>query len=65
MLSPELGRLSFRIALFVTLASAGLLLFQPPGSAEFVLMTTSLAIGMVFLLIVITLIRWSIRRERL
>ena len=64
MLSPELGRLGFRIAMFVTLASGALLLAQAPGSAEFVLMATALAIGLIFLLIMIALLRWSIRRER-
>jgi hypothetical protein len=64
MLHPQLGRLGFRLAMFVTLVSGGLLLAQAPGSAEFVLMTTALAIGLVFLLITIILIRWSIRRER-
>ncbi|MBV9789853.1 MAG: hypothetical protein JOZ51_16825 [Chloroflexi bacterium] len=63
MLSPELGRLGFRIAIFVTLASGALLPAQRPGSAEFVLMATALAIGLVFLLIMIALIRWSLRRE--
>lgn len=64
MLNPELGRLGFRIAMGVTLASGTLLLTQAPGSAEFVLMTTALAIGLVFLLIMIALVRWSIRREQ-
>jgi hypothetical protein len=57
MLSPELGRLGFRIALMMTLASAGLLLAQTPGSAEFVLMMTTLVIGVVFLLLIIVLVR--------
>lgn len=64
MLHPELGRLGFRIAIFVTLVSGALLPTQTPGSAEFVLMATALAIGVVFLLIMIALIRWSIRREQ-
>ena len=64
MLNPELGRLGFRIAMFVTLASGALLLAQTPGSAEFVLMMTALAFGLVFLLIMIALVHWSIRRER-
>lgn len=64
MLHPEPGRLGFRIAIFVTLASGALLVVQTPGSAEFVLMATALAIGVVFLLIMIALIRWSIRREQ-
>ncbi|HEY0736875.1 MAG TPA: hypothetical protein VGD69_18290 [Herpetosiphonaceae bacterium] len=63
MLHPELGRLGFRIAMFVTLVSGALLPAQTPGSAEFVLMATALAIGVVFLLLMIALIRWSIRRE--
>lgn len=64
MLHPDLGRLGFRIAMFVTLTSGGLLLVQTPGSAEFVLMAAALATGLVFLLIMIALIRWSIRREQ-
>lgn len=64
MLNPELGRLGFRIAMFVTLASGAFLLAQAPASAEFVLMATTLAIGLVFLLIMTALVRWSIRREQ-
>lgn len=64
MLNPEPGRLGFRITIFVTLASGVLLPTQTPGSAEFVLMATALAIGLMFLLIMIALIRWSIRRDR-
>ncbi|HEX6288711.1 MAG TPA: hypothetical protein VFZ66_05945 [Herpetosiphonaceae bacterium] len=61
MLSPELGRSGVRIATLLTLASAGLLLAQTPGSAEFVLMATTLAIGVVSLLLIVVLIRWSSR----
>ncbi|HEY0606183.1 MAG TPA: hypothetical protein VGD58_24895 [Herpetosiphonaceae bacterium] len=64
MLHPALGRLGFRIAIFVTLGSGALLPAQTPGSAEFVLMATALAIGAVFLLLMIALIRWSLRGER-
>ncbi len=64
MLRSEPGRLGFRIALLMTLASAGLLIVQPPGSAEFVLMATTLAIGIVFLLLIIVLVRWSKRSEQ-
>jgi hypothetical protein len=59
MLHPELGRLGFRIALVMTLASAGLLFDQRPGSAEFVLVATTLTIGSAFLLLIGILIRWS------
>jgi hypothetical protein len=61
MFSSELGRHSFRIALLLTLASAGLLLAQRPGSAEWVLMATTLAIGIVFVLLIVVLVRWSSR----
>jgi preprotein translocase subunit SecG len=64
MLNPELGRHGFRIAICMTLASAGLLLFQPPGSAEFILMVTTLVISVVFLLQIIVLVAWSTRHEK-
>ena len=64
MLSSELGRAGFRLALGMTLASAGLLRFQPPGSAEFVLTVATLTIGVVFLLLIIVLVRWSRRSEQ-
>lgn len=61
MLSPELGQAAFRIALFITLVSAGLLFFQRPGTAEFVITVASLVVGLVFLVIVIVLVKWSNR----
>jgi pilus assembly protein TadC len=64
MFSPELGRHGFRIAMSMTLASTGLLFFQAPGSAERVLMVATLAIGVVFLLLIIVLVRWSNRYAR-
>lgn len=61
MLSPELGRVAFQIAFFVTLVSGGLLFFLTPGSAEFVITVASLVVGLVFVLLVAVLVRWSNR----
>lgn len=61
MLGPELGRVAFQIAFFITLASAGLLFFLTPGSAEFVITVASLVVGLIFLLVVAVLVRWSNR----
>lgn len=61
-MTPEMGRAFFRIAVFVTLVSLALLPFLRPGTAEFVVNVLSLAVGLVSILIVVVLARWSARR---
>ncbi len=56
-MNAEAGRAWFRIALFITLLSAGLALATKPGTAEFVMSVASLAVGLLFTGIVITLVR--------
>jgi len=51
-MNPELGLAWFRIALFITLVSAGLILVEPRDSAEFIISVTSFIIGLVFIAIV-------------
>lgn len=48
-MNPEAGQHWFRVAMFITLVSAGLLLIQQPGTAEFVITVTTLVIGLVFI----------------
>ncbi|HHE71031.1 MAG TPA: hypothetical protein ENL34_01945 [Chloroflexi bacterium] len=61
MITPELGRAGFRIAFFMILVSCGLLLLTQPGSAEFVVSSVALGIGLVFALAIVVLVRRSVR----
>lgn len=45
------------MALFLVLGSAGVLLIQTPGTAEFVVSVMSLVVGLVFLGVVMFVIR--------
>ena len=56
-MNPELGQAWFRIALFITLVSAVLLIFVQPGTAEFVMTVASLVVGLVFVGIVIFMVK--------
>ncbi len=60
-MSPELGQAWFRIAFFITAVSGVLILFQVPGSAEFVISVTSFVIGLIFIAIVAIVVRRSQR----
>ena len=60
-MSPELGQAWFRIAFFITAVSGVLILFQAPGSAEFVISVTSFVIGLIFIAIVAVVVRRSQR----
>ncbi len=61
MINPELGQAWFRIAVFITGVSAVLILFQTPGTAEFVISVTSFVVGMVFIAVVAFVVRRSNR----
>lgn len=56
-MSPEAGKAALSIALFIVIGSAGLLLIQPPGTAEFVVTAMSLAIGLIFTGVVVLVVR--------
>lgn len=60
-MNPELGQGWFRIAVFIALTSAVLILFQQPGTAEFVITVTSLVIGLIFIAVVVIAVKWSDR----
>ncbi len=65
MLGPKLGRLVFRVAFYITFTSAGLMLFWRPRatvplSAEFVVASVTLVVGLAFLLIIAFMVRRSV-----
>lgn len=61
MLSPQIGKVAFRIAFFMAFVSAGLIFFVKPGSAEFVATAITLAIGIVFCVLIIVVVRHQSR----
>lgn len=61
MLNPESGRAWFQVAIFFTIIPLILLVFERPGTAEFVITVTTLLIGLIFLGVVILFIRRSNR----
>jgi len=61
-MDPQILGAGFRIAVFVTTTAVLLLIFEPPGSAEFVVSVLALAIGLTFVALVAVLIRYSTPR---
>ena len=57
MINPRLGQAAFRIAFYITLASAVLMFVLEPGSAEFVVAGITLSIGLVFIVLITLLVR--------
>jgi hypothetical protein len=57
MLSPELGRVAFRWAIFIVLVAGGLLATLRPGTPEFAITVLTLLIGVLFLGVIIVWIR--------
>jgi hypothetical protein len=57
MLSPELGRVAFRWAIFIVLVAGGLLLTLSPGTPEFAVTVLTLLIGVVFVGAIVVCIR--------
>lgn len=52
-----MGRAVFRIAFFITLVSAVLMLCLKRGSAEFVVAGVTLAVGLVFIVLIAVVVR--------
>lgn len=59
MLPPEVGKSGLQIAAFLIVTAGALLLVLRPGTAEFVITATTLAIAILFLIALIVLIRRS------
>jgi riboflavin transporter FmnP len=56
-MNPELGQAWFRVALFITLVSAALLIFVQPGTAEFVITVMTFITGLVFVGVVVFMVK--------
>lgn len=56
-MNPEAGQAWFRIAMLITLVSAGLLFLIEPGTAEFIVTVTTLVIGLLFIGVIAVLVR--------
>jgi hypothetical protein len=57
MISPHVGNVIFRIAFYITMVSAVLLLFTKKNSAEFVVATITLILGVVSSVLLIVIVR--------
>jgi NADH:ubiquinone oxidoreductase subunit H len=57
MTNPQVSRMFFRIAFYITLVSAVLLLALKPGSAEFVVAGITLFIGLVSIAVIALIVR--------
>ena len=60
-MSPQAGKAWFQIAVFITIVSAGLLFFQRPGTAEFVISVSTLTIGLFFIALLVVMIKFRSR----
>lgn len=60
-MSPEAGKAALSIAMFIVVGSGGLLLIQPPGSAEFVVTVMSLVVGLIFAAVAALVIRRGLK----
>ncbi|HHY99113.1 MAG TPA: hypothetical protein GX509_10290 [Firmicutes bacterium] len=58
-MSPEMGRLAFRIAFYVTFVSLLLLPFQRRSTPEFGVTLLTVIIGALFLTVVVIMVRRS------
>jgi hypothetical protein len=59
--NPQAGKAWFQIAVFITIVSAGLLFFQRPGTAEFVISVTTLVLGLLFIALLVIMIKFGSR----
>ena len=58
-MNAESGKVWFQVAMFITLSAAGLLYFQKPGTAEYVITVATLAMGVGFMALVVVIARRS------
>ena len=61
MISPQIGRVWFQVAVFIIVASGGLALVTQAGTAEHVISVLSLIVGILFVVVLAILIRRSQR----
>ena len=60
-MNPEAGQAWFRVATFITLVAAVLLLYAAPGTAEFVITVASLVMGLLFMALIVLLVKFGSR----
>ena len=58
MLSPEIGKAGFRLAILIVLMAAGLLITLRPGTPEFAITALTLIIGLGFIGVIVAFVRW-------
>ncbi len=58
---PEAGRGAFRLALFISITAAALLVASPRGTAEFVVSALALVVGLLLLALVALVVRRTSR----
>jgi hypothetical protein len=58
VLSPEIGKAAFRLAILIVLLALGLLVTLRPGTPEFAVTELTLLIGVVFVVVVVAVVRW-------
>ena len=58
-MDPQVLRAGFRIAMFVTATAVLLVLVEPRDSAEFVVSTMALGVGLIFVILVSVLVWYS------
>lgn len=63
-MDPTLGRASFHIGFYIAFVAGVMLFFLEKGTAEYVITQFTLAIGLIFLLIVALLVRWGKSKEQ-
>ncbi|MEO6063227.1 MAG: hypothetical protein ABIQ99_14930 [Thermoflexales bacterium] len=61
MISPEIGRVWFQVAVFIIVASGALAIVTQDGTAEHVISIASLFVGILFVVVLVILIRGSQR----
>ena len=59
MVSPEVARAGFRLAMLIVLLALGLLVTLSPGTPEFAITLFTLLIGLVFIGTIAALVRWT------
>jgi hypothetical protein len=58
MISPQMGRMAFRIAFMMVSISTLMLFVLSPGSAEYIVSTLTLGLGLLFMGIIYVLVRF-------
>lgn len=58
LVSPEVARAGFRLAVLIVLLALGLLVTLSPGTPEFAITVFTLLIGLVFIGTIVALVRW-------